>query len=91
MRVRSKVSKDEVEYRDEYPKNKEEREIFKYACPVCLRYFNKMLISSCCNNYLCRLCIGNMAKKAKGNKDYTIYCPHCTANDFKLDDVKPDA
>ena len=31
-----------------------------------------------------------MAKKAKADSHYIIYCPHCQANDFKLDDVKPD-
>ena len=50
-----------------------------------------MLVSSCCKNYLCRLCIGEMAKKAKSNRDYVINCTHCLANDFKLDDVKPEA
>ena len=31
-----------------------------------------------------------MAKRAKASTQYVIYCPHCKANDFKLDDVRPE-
>lgn len=46
-----------------------------------------MLISSCCQNYICRLCIGELAKKAKRDKNFVIKCSHCFEHDFKLDDV----
>lgn len=62
MRIRTKYKKKHVSYRVEYPSGwndsaVEERKVFKYYCPICLRYFNHILISSCCNNYICRHCI----------------------------------
>jgi hypothetical protein len=82
------VSKKDVLTKDDYPTDLREREIFKYCCPICLRYFNKILISSCCKNYICRFCIGDMAKKSKKDKNFTIKCSHCLKEDFKLIDVK---
>lgn len=63
------------------------RDKFKYYCPICLRYFNHMLISSCCENYICRLCIGWQAKKAKKDENYRILCSHCYEDEFRLNDV----
>lgn len=64
--------------------------MYKYCCPICLRYFNTILVSSCCMNYMCRLCIGEMAKKAKKDSNFIIRCPHCLENEFKLTDVKKE-
>lgn len=63
--------------------------IYKYCCPVCLMYFNTVLVSSCCKNYICRICIGEMAKKAKKDHKYTIRCTHCMKDEYKLLDVDP--
>jgi len=49
-----------------------------------------MLVSSCCSNYICRFCIGDMAKKAKKDRLFIIKCSHCFETDFKLNDVLPD-
>lgn len=38
---------------------------------------------------MCRLCIGDMAKKAKKETTFVIKCPHCLEDDFKLHDVDP--
>ena len=66
VRIKTNVNKKDVQVRDDYPHdNPEEKKIFKFYCPICLRYFNTVLISSCCDNYICRFCIGDMAKKAK--------------------------
>ena len=69
LQIRNKVKiftqfkKNDLETRDEYPcgldeEGEKERQEFKYYCPICLRYFNQILISQCCNNYICRFCIG---------------------------------
>lgn len=58
---------------------------------MCLRYFNHMLVSDCCHNYICRLCIGEMAKKAQKDSRYLIRCCHCMTDEFKLEDVKEGA
>ena len=39
---------------------------------------------------MCRLCIGEMAKKAKKDSKFIIRCPHCLENEFKLNDVKKE-
>ena len=66
VRIKTNVNKKDVQVRDDYPHdNPKEKKIFKFYCPICLRYFNTVLISSCCDNYICRFCIGDMAKKAK--------------------------
>jgi len=87
MRVRTSYKKDNLKFID----NLSELDVneFKYCCPVCLRYFNHILVSSCCSNYICRLCIGDMAKKAKNQTNYVIRCVHCMTDDFKLEDVDP--
>ena len=68
VRIKTKISKKHVKHLDEFPQTLEEQQIYKYCCPICLCYFNTILISSCCKNYICRMCIGEMAKKAKKNK-----------------------
>ena len=75
MRVRTRVDKESVKCSlDLSPAIEGE---FKFYCPVCLRYFNHILKSDCCGNYLCRFCVGDMARKARVCKDYTIRCAHC--------------
>ena len=90
VRIKTKISKKEVKSLDQYPQTKEEQKIYKYCCPICLRYFNQMLVSSCCENYVCRFCIGDMAKKAKKDRKFIIRCSHCLVIEFKLHDVKPE-
>ena len=95
VRINTIHQKSDIEFIDAYPledtdEAQELRDKFKYYCPICLRYFNHMLISSCCNNYICRLCIGWQAKKAKTDVNYTILCSHCYQNEFRLNDVDED-
>lgn len=54
------------------PKLKNEKEEYKYICPICMRYFNSktlnlyltsyiaILISDCCGNYICLFCAQNL-------------------------------
>jgi hypothetical protein len=88
MRVKTMVPKNQIHCIDNY--DQERAGMYKYCCPVCLRYFNHILVSSCCHNYICRFCIGQMSKKAKVNDQYVIRCVHCMTNDFKLKDVQPE-
>ena len=92
IRVATKFARAQIQCRDEYPtgwsqEQVEERQMFKYYCPICLRYFNHILISNCCNNYICRHCIGQQANKARKDPKYVINCSHCYQNEFRLDDV----
>jgi hypothetical protein len=95
VRISTAVNKKDVRFMDEYPaddcsEHRELRKVYKFYCPICLRYFNHMLVSSCCNNYICRLCIGWQANKAKRDPEYTIQCSHCYTDSFKLTDVNSD-
>jgi hypothetical protein len=56
MRVKTLISKDKLKFVENF--DKDNFDVYKYCCPVCLRYFNHILVSSCCKNYICRLCIG---------------------------------
>jgi hypothetical protein len=92
VRINTNYQKSEIEFIDCYPTDDTDeaqkmRDKYKYYCPICLRYFNHMLISSCCDNYICRLCIGWQAKKAKKEENYRILCSHCYENEFRLNDV----
>ena len=92
VRINTVFLKKEIECVDDYPEgdtpeDAEKRDIFKYYCPICLRYFNHILISDCCENYICRLCIGWQAKKAKKDIGYQINCSHCYSDNFRLKDV----
>ena len=76
---------------DNFPTDKVQQKIYKYYCPICMRYFNNILVSSCCENYVCRHCIGDMARRAKTDMKYVISCSHCLSNEFKLHDVDKTA
>lgn len=89
MRVRTNISKKDIQFVENL--TDETHDYFKYCCPICLRYFNTILVGTCCKNYICRLCIGEMAKTAKKDPKYTIRCAYCAQDDFKLFDVDIDA
>jgi hypothetical protein len=68
--VRTKVGKLDLKCVDFLnDSHSEEEEQYRYCCPVCLRYFNHILQAECCQNYICRLCIGEMLVKAKRTRN----------------------
>lgn len=92
MRIKTRIKRKHIQFKDEFPSGwsdhaVEARKVFKYYCPICLRYFNHILISNCCNNYICRLCIGQQAHKAFSDQNYTISCNHCYTQNFQLRDA----
>lgn len=91
VRIKTDVAKRDVLFRENYPTNKADQEVFRYECPICLMYFNTVLVSSCCANYICRFCIGDLAKKAKKDSSFVIRCSHCMQDDYKLVDVDKSA
>jgi hypothetical protein len=53
VRISTIYQKNDIAYVDEYPAGESEedrvkRDIYKYYCPICLRYFNHILMSNCC-------------------------------------------
>ena len=82
MRINTVIPKAKIEHSTDFDFEK-----FKYCCPVCLLYFNHILISNCCSNYICRFCIGQMTKKAKEHPHYKMRCAHCMKEDIRLSDA----
>ena len=92
VRITTVYNKKDIECINTYPledtpEDQAQRDKFKYYCPICLRYFNHMLVSDCCQNYICRMCIGWQALKARSDENYTILCCHCYQLEFHLNDV----
>ena len=48
VRIKTTVSKEDLQYVENFPDTKAEQKIYKYTCPICLRYFNTILVASCC-------------------------------------------
>lgn len=61
---------------------------FRYSCPVCQRYFSHMLVTACCENYLCFFCASDLTS---ANLHFEVRCPHCNASPIVLNDVEPEA
>ena len=54
---------EDVDCCDFFPDNRAEQLKYKYYCPICLRYFNFILQSQCCQNYLCLLCVNDLQEQ----------------------------
>ena len=82
VRLRTRHGKDDVECIDDLPEgmsssDEEKRRVFKYYCPICMRYFNHIFLSNCCKNYICRPCFAWQAEKAIKEENYKILCSYC--------------
>ena len=88
----TQVDREAIEFRDDYPTDVLEKRKFIYNCPICLRYFNHMLVSKCCQNYLCIFCIEDMKLQEEKIEAYKATCPFsCGLTPdlkFTLEDVK---
>ncbi|CAD8095711.1 unnamed protein product [Paramecium sonneborni] len=56
----------------------------KYYCPICFKYYDCMLQSTCCSNYVCHIC----AVQSLTNKMYN--CHYCRNEQCKYVDVDPN-
>lgn len=63
------------------------RNVYKYSCPVCLRYFSKVLLTKCCNNYLCHHCAHDLQNK---ELNFDVRCHYCSHQPVYLVDVDPE-
>ncbi|CAK70512.1 unnamed protein product (macronuclear) [Paramecium tetraurelia] len=55
----------------------------KYYCPICFKYYDCMLHTTCCSNYVCHVC----AVQSLANKMYN--CHYCRNDHCKYVDVDP--
>ena len=59
-------------------------DILCYVCPICERYFSRLLVAVCCNNYICHFCATDLSQAINRIE---VACPHCRANPILLKDV----
>ena len=72
---------------NERPKTQEERQIYKYLCPICFKYYNEMLECVYCENYICMFCARDLIrtelKRTRSlvplppDNQLYITCPQC--------------
>ena len=69
---------------------RDERIDIIYNCPICTRYFNYILTTSCCSNYICKFCADDYLSTMIKYQNI-IKCPICNVQkqviltDFKYD------
>jgi len=57
-----------------------------FSCPICFNYFNVVLSSQCCKNYLCHRCAKDLLERdGKGGEG--VACPTCQQEPLVLEDV----
>ena len=50
-----------------------------YNCPICLLYFNNVLVASCCQNQICRGCLEGIVE-AEIKSDRNPKCQFCQSD-----------
>jgi len=83
--VRTNFSRSEVIALDRTP-DSTSRQGLRYTCPVCLKFLSTILVSACCQNYLCHFCVEAMQRAREDMR-----CPMCTAEPLVLSDVEAGA
>ena len=91
----SKYNIDDVDYCDFLPNDPSEVQKYKYYCPICLRYFSQILISSCCTNYICICCINDLQEQERKDPKFKATCPfgcqHTNGAKLVIMDVDPES
>jgi hypothetical protein len=72
-----------------------DKQKYRYYCPLCMEFFQDILASKCCMNYLCLQCCGDFLKTKKLDissandilrsldKIKLLSCPHCNSMGFQ--------
>ncbi|CDW81815.1 UNKNOWN [Stylonychia lemnae] len=81
---------EDIECCDFVPQDRQVRYNFKYYCPVCLRYFNHILVSQCCFNYMCHFCADEQLERERNIDKFIAKCPYNCEGKFELKDVTPN-
>ena len=85
--IESKYTVNDILKADETPPSTQ-KAFMIFNCPICLRYLSHMLVTRCCNNYLCHLCAHELQNK---ELSFEVTCPHCKAQPLSLIDVDPQS
>ena len=84
--VKSQYKKHEIKVMDIKPQGSL-REIYRFLCPICFRYYNHALQFRCCMNYICLECVENLNKKLKKTNETNICCLFCRERIRILHDI----
>lgn len=65
-----------MDWCDNLPEQLDQRAKYRYYCPICLRYFNLMLLSMCCSNYICHKCVDDLQEQERKDSKFKAACPY---------------
>lgn len=85
FQISTKVPKSSIMSSESYKKEMNN----KHNCPICLKYFNKIMKLSCCKNYICIFCAEDYLETCS-RYEYPLNCPFCGLDDKHIivDDVQ---
>lgn len=93
----SRYNLDDIVWSDFLPETSDDRLKYKYYCPICLRYFNLILVSKCCTNYICHLCTNDLQEQERKDTKFKAACvygcsftPDKETLKLELTDVDPN-
>ncbi|KAL0477449.1 SLC9A3, partial [Acrasis kona] len=67
------------------PQKPDQKDRYKYLCPVCMFYFETINVTMCCQNYYCAFCTVD-ALETNDNKLDPV-CPFCSASPLAIRSV----
>ena len=82
--LKTKYSLQDVKKFDQTPPPSK-KNFYRYNCPICLCYYSKILVTRCCEHYICHYCVADLQNTSD------LGCPVCRACPFKVVDVNPQA
>jgi hypothetical protein len=58
---------------------------YPHECPICFRYFNRILKLKCCDNHICAFCIDDMENKALKSDKNGFACCFCKKEEAEFE------
>lgn len=77
LKIFSQFKEEDIKLVEFKPIDKEESKLYKYSCPICMRYFSSnhiiftfaaILVSDCCYNYVCHFCAKHLQEIEQKNE-----------------------
>lgn len=86
IKIESSLDFSKVAWNNEKPKD--ENLEMHYICPICFRYFEKILEFSCCQNYICHFCVEELNNKVQTSATtHEVKCPFCSNEKVVAQDI----
>ena len=75
---------------DETPQTFKEQALYRYNCPVCLRYFSIILVGKWWGNYLCHFWADDFVQMDMKKPEFGVKWPLWGKPELDLEDVDPE-